>query len=161
VQKIANGLDDRRGTTMERFIDMEKFAETMQFALAAYVVSAFILSPIATMLAWRFSRGRRGTFLLVTLGLFLVFTLIFYGLPFLMIEVWQVAMPTELVYGISLAVALGVMLLIALLLRIALVDGPSALEVEFDTLSEAQMSPIDLNRKANMERRRGGSPKRR
>ncbi len=139
---------------MQTLINPDQLQAQLQYALISYFISAFIMSPILTLATWRFVKGRRGVFLMVTLGLFLVFTLVFYGLGFVMRHVW---MRTEdwgegVIFGLSLTAGLITILVLAIPLRIALNESVSPLQVEYEGLGEEQMTPMDMRRKDHMTR---------
>lgn len=139
---------------MQPLIDPNKLQAQLQYALTAYFISAFIMSPILTFATWRFARGRRGVFIMVTAGLFLVFTLVFYGLGFVMRHVWMRAdeWGEGVIFGLSLTAALVTILLLAIPLRIALNESVSPLQSEYQELKEEQMTPMDIRRKEHMAR---------
>lgn len=134
---------------MEILIDPKDLAEQLQFALAGYLVSVFIISPVLTIALLRLAKGRRGTFILVVLGLFLVFTLTFYGLGFLLRHVWVLTatLGENVINGVCLALGLLLILVLALPLRIALNEVPSPMQIEYESLTEDQLTPQDIRRK--------------
>lgn len=137
---------------MEILIDPKDLAAQLQYALTGYLVSVFIVSPILTLALLRLSKGRRGVFMLVVLGLFMVFTLTFYGVGFLLRHVWVMTdtLGDNVIHGICLALALLLILVLAIPLRIALNEMPSPLQVEYDTLPEEKMTPMDIRRKEHL-----------
>lgn len=137
---------------MEILIDPKDLAQQMQFALTGYFVSVFIVSPVLTLALLRLSKGRRGVFIMVVLGLFLVFTLAFYGMGFLLRHVWVMTdtLGDNVIHGICLALGLLLILVLAIPLRIALNESPSPMQIEYDNLAEEQMTPMDIRRKEHL-----------
>lgn len=141
---------------MDILIRPNELAHQLQFALTGYLLATFIISPLLTLAMWRIAAGRRGVFLIVTLGLFLAFTLVFYGLLFLIEHAWGTldVWGREVTTGLCLLTGLLIVLMLALPLRLALNETPSPLQQEYDALTEDQMSPFDRSRKARMARYR-------
>ena len=137
---------------MEILIDPKDLAEQLQFALTGYLISVFIVSPILTIALLRLSKGRRGIFVIVVLSLFLVFTLAFYGMGFLLRHVWVMTdtLSDNAINGICLALGLLLILVLAIPLRIALNETPSPMQIEYDNLQEEQLTPMDIRRKEHL-----------
>jgi uncharacterized membrane protein len=136
---------------MDILIDSRELADLLRFGLTGYLISVFIISPALTIAMLRLSKGRRGVFVMVVLGLLLVFVLAFYGVGFLLRHVWDIAdawgWDDAAINGVCLALALLLILFIALPLRLALNDEVSPLRREYESLTDEQLSPLDIRRR--------------
>jgi predicted permease len=120
------------------------------------ICAVFAFSLIAALLTIKYLKGRLITFMLVTWGLFLVFFVTFYGLNYLMRKFWglEATWGSRAIDIVSLCIAVGLMCVFALGCKIMIPEGPSWLQAELDSLSEDQLTPMDVKRREHMSRRK-------
>ncbi|MCU0499772.1 MAG: hypothetical protein MUF87_20665 [Anaerolineae bacterium] len=136
---------------MDNFIDPAYVSAYLELARNSFLVMC-LATVIGTAVLYFGVRGRVIPFMLVTWGLFLIFFVGFFGLTFLMTEIWQVTFHRDTVHLVSLCVAVGGMCLFALFAKIALGKTVSHEQIALDQLSEDELTPFDRRRKEFMER---------
>lgn len=140
---------------MEMFIDPDELRALLEIAGQGMLVMVLSM-PIGAIFLGMALKGRRGTFVLLTTVMYLMFCIGFYGFDVFghFVLEWDYELGDPVVRGIGLIIGLVLLAASWWVLRIYFNDAPSILENEFNNLPDAMMSPMDRRRKANMERGR-------
>jgi ABC-type multidrug transport system permease subunit len=140
---------------MDNFIDPVQ-AERLVATAVSGMFAVFLFAIISTVITMVYLKGRRITFMLVFWGMFLIFSLTFYGLNYLMRDMWKLeeSMGSAAIHVVSLGTALGLMALYALYCKFSIQEGATWLQKELDDLPEDKLSPMDIKRREHMAKYR-------
>jgi protein-S-isoprenylcysteine O-methyltransferase Ste14 len=140
---------------------METVTNTLdgiQEALVAALIGYGIVLTAGVILGgvlWRNARRKRGTFVLVTAGLFSAFLIPFYTVEILFRFVWNgsAILGDPAIHALALLLGLFFMMLPVIPLRLLLAAEHSALRHEFDNLPEEFTTPMDVHRREYMAKK--------
>lgn len=135
-------------------IDGNAWRDMLGYALSSYFV-VLVASTLLGAVIWSKSRGRVGTFIIVTGTLFTLFLVSFFILLYLMFAEWRLQnqFPEDVVILMALGISVFIMLIPVLPLRILLADYVSPLETEYNNLPANMMTPIDHARREYMAKK--------
>lgn len=142
-------------------LPVDELTQAVAVSLLAVPVM-FAVSPLLGKYLDKAVTGRRGTFVLIVLTLYFGFMVCYYGFPFMSYFVWDLheTLWPSTITGIGMLLGLLWVLIPIIPLHYLVNETKSPLEVEFENLSEEEMSPMDLKRKAYLEKKRQRAIKR-
>lgn len=142
-------------------VNTDAMSQSVTIALLAVPVIFVFATFLGKFLDKNLS-GRRGTFVLILLTFYFGFLVCYYGFPFMSYFVWDLheTLWPSTITGIGLLLGLLWVLLPAIPLHYLVNEGKSQLEIEFENLTQEEMSPMDWKRKQHLEKKRERAIKR-
>jgi|GEM_PF-4451062 len=140
---------------MERFIDPNEIAERLIFAVEAVLVLFFVISPIVGYIIARTIANRVNRLIVWCVMFLLVNVCANGGYAYFRERIPYERMPDISLIALMIVGAICIAMLVGKYLAWYLApSGQSELEREFEEMTPEEMSPMDVRRKAEIERKR-------